>query len=192
MNVPCTRFSRAILPLVLFVGLLVPGISLAQSWVDELIREATQAAEGKGGTVIIENHSSVSTGGQVAGSGEKVVTDGDVSASSRSETHINIGSHGGEAKVKIETSRNGEVETRDYEKNVEAGEAMKLDVSVRANEKGAEVTATSEDASGEKETLEANASSVSTETSTFATRFEEALKSVPTLFARVLGFFWGW
>lgn len=195
MSVPCARLSQSTLPRA-FVVLVLAGMPVsvsAQSWVDELVREASQAAEGKDGTVIIENHSSVSTGGHIVGSGEGVVTDGDVSASSRSETYINVGPKGGEAKVKIETSRNGEVETREYEKKVGAGEDIKLDVSVRADEKGTEVEAASENTSGEKEVLEAHAStSLSAKVPTFMTRFEETLRSVPVFFSRVLGFFWGW
>ncbi len=195
-RVPCARFSQGTLPrafVVLAVVLMAPEFVHAQSWVDELVREAAQAAEGRGGTVIIENHSSVSTGGKVAGSGESVVTDGDVSASSRSETHINIGANGGEAKVKIETSRNGETETREYEKKVEAGDPLRLDVSARTDENGSVVEVITENASGTKEVVEeSGAPTDSPESSVFMDRFEQALKSVPTFFSRVFGFLWGW
>lgn len=168
--------------------LVFPGISLAQSWVDELVRKA---ADG-GGTVIIENHSSVSTGGQTAGSGERVVTDGDVSASSRSETYINMGSEGGSARVHVETSRNGETETRTYEKEVAADESMRLDISTRVDDNGTEVKATAEDESGNEEELAASSSTDSDQESTFIDGFERAMSAVPAFFSRVFGFFWSW
>lgn len=193
MRVPCARFSRAFSTLALFAVLVIPRISFAQSWVDELVREASQVAEGRGGTVIIENHSSVSTGGKVVGSGESSVSDGDVSASSRSETYINFGEQGGEAKVKVETSRNGVTETREYEKKVEAGQPMYLEVSTHADGSGAEVSANTKDEQGNAEVIEARASSSTEESATvFMTRLESAMKSVPAFFSRVFGFFWGW
>ncbi len=196
VRVPCAMlaqgtFPRAFAVAVVFLG--VPSFVSAESWVDELVREASQAAEGQGGAVIIENHSSVSTGGKVVGSGGSSVSDGDVSASSRSETYINVGSEGGEARVKVETSRNGETETREYEKKVGAGQPMHLEVSTRVDESGAEVSATTKDEHGNEESIEARLSS-STEghSPPFMTRFESAIKSMPALFARVLGFFWAW
>ena len=196
MQFRCARFSQGTPLRAFVVGVMVvvmPSFASAQSWVDELVREASQAAEGRGGTVIIENHSSVSTGGKVVGSGGSSVSDGDVSASSHSETYINVGSQGGEAKVKVETSRNGEIETREYEKNVGAGEDMHLTVSTRVDESGVEVEATSEDESGTETELEAGASSsISATTSVFKSRFESAMKVVPAFFSRVFGFLWSW
>lgn len=193
MRVPCARFSRALSALALFAVLVVlPRISSAQSWVDELVREASQAAEERSGTVIIENHSSVSTGGKVVGSGGSSVSDGNVSASSRSETYINVGTHGGEAKVKVETSRNGISETREYEKNVETGESMHIQVSARADEEGTQVSAISKDASGNGAALAMTASSSKDESVLAPSRFESALKAVPAFFSRVFEFFWHW
>ena len=186
-------FSRALSVLALFAVVVIPELSFAQSWIDELVREASSAAEGRSGTVIMENHSSVSTGGKVVGSGGSSASDGDVSASSRSETYINVGSQGGEAQVKVETSRNGVTETRTYEKDVGAGEPMRLDVSARTDENGSEVKVVSKSEEGDEEALESRAPS-STDESTFAFvhSFESTIKSVSTFFAQVFTFFWGW
>ena len=94
--------------------------------------DAIQNAKDGGGTVIIENHSSASTGGQVAGAGQ-TVTDGEGNASSHTETRINAGNDGGTVQVKIETSRNGETEKEEYTKEIEPGKPVEVNVSAKVD-----------------------------------------------------------
>lgn len=188
-------FSRGIFPLavLLLVVFLVPHAAIAD-WLDELVENAEQG----GGTVIIENHSSVSTGGQVAGSGQAVVTDGDVSSSSHVETYINAGSNGGSAQVKVETSKNGVTETKEYSQEVGKGEPVHINVSAKAtNAEEAKVEVRGWDAEKKETVALEPATTSTTETKTSARiviqeRLESALKSVPGFFKKVFGFLWGW
>jgi hypothetical protein len=170
-------------------SILIPSMVAAEDIESYVNRMIENAKEGNG-TVIIENHSSVSTGGQVAGAGQTVTT-GDVSASSHSETRINAGDQGGTVYVKTETKRNGEVEkSEEYTKQVSPGEPVRVHVSANADTEGSEVET---EIQGEVMNEHSASSGESKEEGVTAiARFEAALASVPSFFKKVFSLvkFW--
>jgi hypothetical protein len=172
---------------IIAASILLPAFVAAED-IESYVHRMIQNAKDGGGTVIIENHSSASTGGQVAGAGESVTTDGDVSASSHTETRINAGNDGASVYIKTETSKNGETETKEYTKNVEPGKSVEVNVSAKVTP---EETDTEASVQGE----ELQPSSADTESNTSAmivARFEAAIESVPTFFKKIFSFvrFW--
>ena len=175
------------------MSLLAPAFVLAaQDPFDSYVERMIQGAQEGNGTVIIENTSSVSTGGQTAAAGESV-TDGDVSASSHVETTINANNDGGTVQVKVETSQNGKTETKEFTKPIEADEGVKVNVSAHSDSNGTKVEADVKTTSDESE----DASSTTTEDTgnawvevTIETRVEKAFKAVPNFFKRIFHFFW--
>jgi hypothetical protein len=174
---------------ILSISLLIPGFVAAtqdpfDAYVDKMIKEA----EENGTAIHVESHSSVTTGGQVAG---QTVTDGDVSASSHIETRINAGEDGGTVYVKTETSQNGETETEEYTKEVEPGEPIEVKASAKVTPEEAEI-----ETEIQGETMEASstigADAVETEDVSITGRIESALESVPGFFRKVIEFvkFW--
>lgn len=173
---------------VSLASLFLPGVIAAESIESYVNRMIDSAKEGNG-TVIIENHSSVSTGGQVAGAGQTVTT-GDVSASSHTETRINAGNDGGTVYVKTETKRNGEVEkSEEYTKKVEPNQPVQVNVSAQADTEGSEVKT---EIQGEVMDEHSTSSEDEEASVTAIARFEAALASVPTFFKKVFSFvkFW--
>src|SRR3989344_7569306 len=168
--------------ILLTASILLPGFVAAEDF-ESYVHRMIQNAKDGGGTMIIENHSSVSTGGQVAGAGQ-TVTDGDVSASSHVETRINAGNEGGTVQVKVETTRNGETEKKEeYTKEIEPGKPVEVNVSAEADRDGSAIDT---EISGEFVADDAG-----TEIAIMS-RVETAFKAVPSFLKKVLGFFWGW
>jgi len=174
------------------MSLLAPAFVLAaQDPFDSYVERMIQGAQEGNGTVIIENTSSVSTGGQTAAAGESV-TDGDVSASSHVETTINANNDGGTVQVKVETSQNGKTETKEFTKPIGAGESVKVNVSTHSDSSGTKVEAdaqTTSDESEEASTTPEDTGNAWAEV-TIETRVEKAFKAVPNFFKRIFHFFW--
>lgn len=172
------------------IGILVPGFLFAEN-IESYVHRMIEHAQQGGGTVIIENHSSVSTGGQVAGAGESIVTDGDVSASSHTETRINAGGSGGEVYVKTKTTTNGETKTDEYSKKVEPGEPIRVNVSAGATNEKVE---TSTEIQGE--VMEGSSSTEdradTTAGASVVARFEAAIDAVPSFVKKVIKFLKFW
>ena len=175
------RHMNKLLTKLITASILLPGLVAAEDF-ESYVERMIQNAKDGGGTVIIENHSSASTGGQVAGAGQTVVTDGDVSASSHTETRINAGNDGGTVQVKIETSRNGETEKKEYTKEIEPGKPVEVNVSAKVTPEGAEM-----ETEIQGETMEASEDPVEDEVSVSA-RVETVLKSVPTFIKKIFSF----
>lgn len=171
---------------LIVASILLPGIALAEDFASYVHRMIQNAKDG-GGTVIIENHSSASTGGQVAGAGQ-TVTDGDVSASSHVETRINAGNDGGTVYVKTETMKNGETQKEEYTKTVKPGTPVEVNVSAKVTPDSAEMET---EIQGETMDSLTDAGSDDEEIAIIA-RVETAFRAVPTFFKKILGFFWGW
>ena len=182
--------------IILLIALLFPAFASAQdpfdTYVQSMIEEARQAAEEGNGTVYIENHSSVSTGGQTAAAGQSV-SDGDVSASSRVETYINTGDDGGRMQVKIETSRNGEMETEEYTDDFAPGEPVNVEVRAHATSDDADVEVR---VNGEATTTEPQRDEKTSENEearvTVVAKVEHALGSIPGFFKKIFSFLWMW
>ncbi|MEK7509710.1 MAG: hypothetical protein AAB605_03280 [Patescibacteria group bacterium] len=177
---------------------LLPGLVFADSWIERVIHDAQEG----NGTVIIENTSSVSTGGQTAASGQAVST-GDSSASSKVETHINANSEtGGSVEVKVETSKDGVVETKEYSKDLAPDEPVNVNVSATVDSKGSAIETNLEAASaaqGDEEAASSTAedAAIAEETSVkedikivFGAAFDAALETIPNFFKKVFSFFW--
>lgn len=177
------KFSATLLT----ASILLPAFVAAEDF-ESYVNRMIQNAKDGGGTVIIENHSSVSTGGQVAGPGQTVTTDGDVSASSHTETRINAGNDGGTVYVKTETTKNGETKKEEYTKEVEPGMPVEVNVSAKANSEGSHIKANIDG-----EAVFEDVSSVDADADVaIMTQVETAFKAVPLFFKKVLGFFFGW
>ncbi|OGG73335.1 hypothetical protein A3A38_01440 [Candidatus Kaiserbacteria bacterium RIFCSPLOWO2_01_FULL_53_17] len=185
---------------ILATALILPGLAFAASDpFDVYVERMIKAAQEGNGTVIIENSSSISTGGQTAASGEAVST-GPSSASSKVETHINANNSGGSVEVKIETSKDGVVETKEYSKELGPDEPVNVNVSAEVNTEGTKVEVRGWDPVVKKEAaMEENASSTETADDAEAavgieteikTSIEKALKAVPNFFKRIFSFFW--
>jgi|GEM_PF-5948829 len=160
----------------------LPGIVAAQdlSNLGSFIEKTIQSAQSGNGTVIIENSSSVSTGGQTAGSGQTATT-GDSSASSRIETRINSNDSRGTVDVRIETRENGTTKVEEYSKSVEGG----VRVDVRASSQNGTSTT---DVRFDGEDVQPSSTSSST-----PTRIEAKIKTLfsiklPELFKKVFSF----
>lgn len=133
------------------IGLVVPaGNAYAFLDMDEMI----EAAKNGNGTYV-ETHSSVSTGGQTAKSGETVTT-GDAHASSYTE--IRADNNGGEVKVKMETTENGETKTTEYTKPIEKGENVKVEANAESKDGESSAEVKVNDAIVEPESSESHAS----------------------------------
>lgn len=170
------------------ISLLLPGFVSAEGSFESYVERMIKNANDGGGTVIIENHSAVSTGGQVAGAGQ-TVTDGDVSASSHTETRINAGSDGGSVYVKTETKRNGEVEkSEEYTKTIEPGKPVHVNTSAKADPGGSEVETEIQGEVMHKQSTSSDAQSG--ERITAVARFQAAFASVPAFFKKLLSFLW--
>lgn len=176
---------------IIAAGVLLPGFIAAEDFESYMNRMIENAKQG-GGTVIIENHSSVSTGGQVAGAGEAVVTDGDVSASSHTETRINAGGSGGEVYVKTETSQNGETKTEEYTKSVAPGEPIEVNVSARATNETMESTTEIQGEMMQGATSTTDSDMEKERGVTVTTRFEAAIEAVPGFIKKIFVFLKFW
>ena len=171
---------------LLAFGLLAPtGTVYADHWIDGII----ESAKAGYGTVIIENNSSVSTGGQTAASGQTVTT-GDVSASSHTETRINANDSGGSVQVNIQKTVNGETVKESYEQEIAPNEPVHVEVNAKATSVRGETTSeTSVELNGEAQQPQAETHENAPEDAGFeiATFFTA---SVPNFFKKVVGFFW--
>lgn len=181
---------------ILLIALLFPAFASAQdpfdAYVQTMIEQAQEAAAEGNGTVIIENHSSVSTGGQTAAAGQSV-TDGDVSASSHVETYISTNDDGGTVQIKVETSENGETETHEYTEDIEPGEPVNVNVSAHADPDGADVQMSMGGESVDMEDIDTeDAEDPNGVRITVAATVEHALDSIPEFFKKVFSFFWSW
>jgi hypothetical protein len=155
----------------------MPSVSLADTWINDLIESAKN-----GNGTVVETHSSASSGGQRVSGGESVST-GDVSASSHVETYINADGSDGEVKVKVETSHNGETKTEEYVAPIQKG-TVKVETHSESNREytsevkvDGEVVATE---SGEPHVAAASESKISV-------LFSE---KIPEFFKDVLAFLW--
>lgn len=167
---------KSLITTLLTIGLVAPVGAYAFD-MDAII----EAAKNGNGTYV-ETNSSVSTGGQRAGSGESVQT-GDAHASSHTEIHAN--DDGGEVKVKIETSKNGETKTEEYSQPIEKGKGVdvRVNASVTDDESKTEVTV-----DGDKK--ETNESHTSSATAAFETTISFFSEKIPNVFKRVFSFLW--
>lgn len=139
------------------------------SWVEGIV----SAAQEGNGTVIIENHSSVSTGGQTAASGQSVST-GDSSASSRVETRINAGESGGRVDVKVETESDGIKNTESYSKELNAGERVDIRVATSTGAR-----------------IESGVAASSSATSSLVSKISSKLSiKIPEFVRKMFSFFW--
>lgn len=159
----------------LALGLIVPAHAAYAFDLDSIV----EAAKENG--MYVETHSSVLTGGQTAKSGESVQT-GDARASSYME--IRADNDGGEVKVKVETTQNGETQAQEYTAPIPKGVGVTVEASAEANdgESNAEVKVNGEVV----ETSEAAESPVADTTSVVVDFFTE---TIPSLFKKVVGFF---
>lgn len=177
-----TLFS--LITTLLAFGLIAPsGTVYADHWIDEMI-ESARAGNG----TVVESHSSVSTGGQTAASGQTITT-GDASASSHTETRINANGSGGIVEVMIEKTVNGETVKEEYQKEVKPGEPVHVEVSSEASSEGGIENAESSvkvnsETQKPQEHEESADGGVGFEIKTFLTA------SVPNFFKRMASFFW--
>jgi hypothetical protein len=173
---------------IAMMSVLFPGLVLAaQDPFDRYVEKMIEEAKENGAVVNVESHSSVSTGGQVAGAGQSA-TDGDVSSSSHVETRINAGNEGGTVEVKVETTKNGETEKKEYTEEIEPGKPVNVNVSAEVDSEGSEIKA---DIDGEAAAEDVASDDVDTEVAIMA-RVESAFEAVPNFFKKVFGFFFGW
>lgn len=172
---------------IAIMGILLPGFALAtQNPFEIFVGKMIEEAKENGAVVNVESHSSVSTGGQVAGAGQSV-TDGDVSASSHTETHINAGNEGGTVQIHVETTKNGETEKEEYTKEIEPGKPVNVNVSAKVDSEDSETEAVIDG-----EVVSDDSASTSEGEVAMMARVETAFKTVPSFFKKVLGFFFGW
>lgn len=162
-------------------------LALPSSMYAMSVEEMIEAAREGYGTVV-ESHSSASTGGQRASSGESVTT-GDVSASSHTETYINANGSGGEVKVKTETTKNGVTETNEYSKKIEPGAGANVKANARATDKetSSEVNIDGKIMEAVATTNPAQAQLATNVTADIGAFFTT---SVPSFFKKVFSFFW--
>ncbi len=144
------------------------------------VEEIIESARAGNGTVV-ESHSSASTGGQTAASGQSVTTS-DSSASSHTETRINTNGNGGTVEVKVEKTENGVTTKEEYSKPIAPNEPVHVDVNVAASsdEKSAETNVLVNE---EAQASEDSSTAAKSEISTFFTA------SVPGFFKKVFSFF---
>lgn len=154
------------------LGLLVPAHTAFAFDLGAMI----EAAKNGNGTYV-ETHSSASTGGQTARSGESIQTR-DVSASSY--TSINANNEGGEVHVKVEATENDETKTTEYTEDIPKGEGVKVEATAVA----ADGEATSEVIVYDEVVEQATESHATT--SVVVDFFTE---TIPDVFKKVLGFF---
>jgi hypothetical protein len=172
---PHSHRMKKILAISMLSMITMPSAIYAFS-VEEII-ETARAGNG----TVVESHSSASTGGQTAASGQSVTT-GDVSASSHTETRINANGSGGTVEVKVEKTENGVTTKQDYSKSVEPGEPVHVNVNVEASS-DSEAGETTVVANG---TTEEPVRGEAEEQSEVATFFAA---SVPNFFKKVFSFF---
>jgi hypothetical protein len=189
---------KSLVTTLITIGLLSPLATYAagDSAFDNYVQHMKDAAaEGNG--IVVETHASASSGGQTASAGQ-AVTDGDVSASSHVETNINSNDDGGTVQVHVETSENGETETKDYTDEIQPGEPVKVQVSAHADSEGikVETKVKAESAIAEAEADTASSSEEAAATSDVhadaETGIEKVIMAVPNFFKKVLGFLFGW
>lgn len=159
---------------MLALGLMAPGATYALS-----IGDIIEAAKNGNGTYV-ETNASVSTGGQTAGSGESVQT-GDAHASSYTE--INAGPDGGEVKIKIETTKNGETTTEEYSQPIEKGEGVKVEANASVNDGESESEVKVNGDVVEPAPLEAKGSLIGEISLLFTEKIPNLFKKVFSLFA---------
>lgn len=165
---------------VLLAITLMPQMSFADTWIENMIDNARN-----GDGIIVESHSSASTGGQRASGGQSAST-GDVSASSHVETYINADGSKGEVNVKVQTSQNGETKTEEYSAPIEkSGVKIEANAEAKDGEYNSEIKV-----DGEVVETESNephvAASVASE-SKISVLFSE---KIPEFFKDVLAFLW--
>jgi hypothetical protein len=131
------------------VGIVAPAGAAYAFDLDAMI----EAAKNGNGTYV-ETHSSASTGGQTAKSGESVQT-GDAGASSYTEIHAN--GEGGTVKVNVETTENGTTNTKEYTQQIPKGEGVKVEANAESKdgESDAEVNVNGEVVDSEIQTASA-------------------------------------
>ena len=169
-----------LLAISILTMITIPAATYAD-WIDDMV-EAAKA----GGGVVVESHSSASTGGQTA-SGGQTVTTGDVSASSHTQTTINTGSEGGTVEVKVQTSKNGETQTKEYSHKIDSSEGVHVEVAATASDQGSK-----EEVRVDGEVVESDVASHSAETevTTHTADSPSFVESVPHFLKKVLNFFW--
>lgn len=159
------------------LGLLAPAHAAYALDMDALI----EAAKNGDGTYV-ETHSSVSTGGQTAKGGESVQTN---DASASSYTEIISGEDGGEVKVKIETSENGETETKEFTAPIPKGEGVSVEVNAESKdgEASAEVKVDGEVVETDSNESQTASAAVSTKISLLFT------EKIPSFLKKIFSFF---
>jgi len=169
---------KSLITTLLTIGVLAPiGAAYALD-IDEMI----EAAKNGNGTYV-ETHSSVSTGGQTAKGGENVQT-GDAHASSYTE--IRADNNGGEVKVKIETSENGETKTKEFTQEIPKG-----GVKVEANAESKDGKSSAEvKVNGEVVEADSNVSQAASVSAAVSAKISLLFtEKIPNLFKRMLGIF---
>jgi len=160
---------------LLALGLIAPAGSAYALDLDAIIEAAKE-----NGTYV-ETHSSASTGGQTVRGGESIKTN---DASASSHTEINAGSNGGSVKVKIETSKNGETQTKEYSQEIPAG-GVKVEANATADDGGssAEVKVDGKVVEGESQTASAGAAFNAKVSLLFSEKIPRFVKKFLNLFA---------
>lgn len=157
---------------LLALGIAVPAHAAYALDLDALI----EAAKNGNGTYV-ETHSSASTGGHNASSGETVQT-GDVSASSYTE--INANNEGGQVTVIVETSENGETKTSEYTEDIPKGGGVKVEAKAESVDGASHAEVKVND-----EVVDVHTETHSVTTSLVVDFFTE---TIPDLFKKVVGF----
>ena len=144
------------------------------------------------GSVSSYTSASASTGGQSASSGQSITT-GDSSASAHTETHINDGSAGGSVNVKVETSENGTVQTKEYSQPLEFGKGVKIEVNALSKNG---VSTSSVRVNNTEVESQVGTTSGATPPGIFKTSLQGSrlhvlfFATVPDIFKHIFGFFW--
>jgi len=199
MKIPCAMFSRSMLPRALAIVAIGSAVLPSLSFADSRIERVIQGAGEGSGTVIIQN-SSVSTGGQTAASGQ-AVSSGNSSASSKIETHVNSSSsEGSSVQVKVETEKDGVVETKEYSDYGEPGKPVRVNVSAQVNTEGSKVDVSGageldaeakvDGESTEDASMEAESEAEGTVEIEAESRTGKVFRAVPNFFKKVFSFLW--
>jgi len=170
-SISCGRFERGTYlgAIGVLAFLAIPLATYALS-----AEEIVEMAKAGNGTVV-ETHSSASTGGQTARSGERVTT-GDSSVSSHTQTIINADGSGGTVEVKVEKTVNGETTKEEHIEDIPAGAPVYVKVEAHAD--SAEPTAEADEASDVEVHIETEAKKQNFFTDT-----------MPHFFRKVISFF---
>ena len=142
------------------------------------------------GSVSSYTSASASTGGQRASSGQSITT-GDASASAHSETRVD--GAGGSVNVKVETSENGVVQTKEYSQPLESGKGVKVEVN--ASSKNGVSTSTIRVNNTEVESHVGTSSGATSwgifKASPQGSRLHVLFSTtLPDIFKHIFGFFW--